>query len=258
MINLHRMARFARWTIVIDRPYYRMNMAIFLAVTSIALQLININYLTGRNDTMIMALGMCAAMPIATIVFAGSYMFQSFHKYKEGIREMFMIPASNLEKFLVRYIVPTVILFAMTIVCIFIADLLQYLVGMIIQREPLQFVTVELWKGITGPWNLPDGTILFVCLLSFWIHTIYLLGANFFRNVKHNWAFTSLILLLLFIVIGQIVPAFSHHPGRILISACNEHPIPFIIGFLAVGALNIWLSFKLFCRRQIIGRFINI
>lgn len=258
MINLHRMARFAKWTIVIDRPYYRMSMAIYLATTALALQTLNINYLIGENDSILMVMGIYVAMPIATLVFSGSYMFQSFQKYKEGIRGMFLIPASNLEKFLVRYIVPTVILLAMAIVSVLIGDLLQYIVGMIIQREPLQLITVELWKGITGPWNLPDGTILFVCVLLFWIHTIYLLGANFFRNVKYNWAFTSLFMLLLFIVIGQIVPTLAHHPGRILISACNEHPLPFIIGFLAVSTLNIWLSYKLFCRRQIIGRFINI
>ena len=258
MINLRRMAQFARWTLAIDNPYYRMSMAMYLACTVIVLQMLNINYLIGRDEGIFMSLGVCFALPIATIVFAGSYMFQSFQKYKEGIREMFLIPVSNLEKFLVRYIVPTTILFAMAIVSIIVGDLLQYLVGMIIQREPLQFITVELWKGITGPFDLPDGTMIFVPLLLFWIHTIYLLGANLFRNVKYNWVFTSLFLLLLFIGIGKIVPTLAHHPGRILISACNEHPLPFIIGFLAVSVLNIWLSYKLFCRRQIIGRFINI
>lgn len=258
MINLHRMTNFAKWTLAIDKPYYRMSMAIYLATTVIALQIQNIDYLIGKPDGPFMSIGICVALPIATIVFGGSYMFQSFQKYKEGIREMFLIPASNLEKFLVRYILPTAILFAMTIVCILIGDVLQYVVGMMIQREPLQFVTVELWKGITGPMDLPDGTLLFVTLLLFWIHTIYLLGANLFRNVKYNWAFTSIFLLLLFIGIGKVIPSLAHHPGRILISACNQHSLPFIIVFLTIGALNIWLAYKLFCRRQFIGRFISI
>ena len=243
MINLHRMLHFAKWTLAVDKPYYRMSMTMYLAATAICLQLLNIDYLLDKNGNPFMAIGIYVAMPIATVVFAGSYMFQSFHKYKEGIREMFLIPASNIEKFLVRYILPTIILLAMTIVSLLIADVLQYLVGMIIHREPLFFVF---------------GTILFVTLLLFWIHTIYLLGGNIFRNVKYNWAFTSLFLLLLFIVMGKIIPVLAHHPGRILISSCNQHPVPYIIGFLAVGVLNFWLSYKLFCRRQIIGRFINI
>ena len=258
MINLHRMLHFAKWTLAVDKPYYRMSMTIYLAATAICLQLLNIDYLLDKNGNPFMAIGIYVAMPIATVVFAGSYMFQSFQKYKEGIREMFLIPASNIEKFLVRYILPTIILLAMTIVSLLIADVLQYLVGMIIHREPLFFVFIELWKGVTGPFDLPDGTILFVTLLLFWIHTIYLLGANIFRNVKYNWAFTSLFLLLLFIVMGKIIPVLAHHPGRILISSCNQHPVPYIIGFPTVGVLNFWLSYKLFCRRQIIGRFINI
>lgn len=258
MINLHRMANFAKWTLAIDKPYYRMSFYMYIAATTIAFQIININFLLGRNEGIFMALGICVALPIATIVFAGSYMFQSFHKYKEGIREMFLIPASNLEKFLVRYILPTAVLLAMTIVCILIGDVLQYVVGMTIQREPLQFVTVELWKGLTSPFDLPDGTVLFVVLLLFWIHTLYLLGANLFRNVKFNWAFTSIFLILLFIGIGKIIPILAHHPGRILISSCNQHPLPYIVGFLTVGILNFWLAYKLFCRRQIIGRFINL
>ena len=258
MINLQRMVNFAKWTLAVDKPYYRMSMAIYLATTVLVLQIQNIDFLIGKPDGSFMSMGVCLALPIATIVFAGSYMFQSFQKYKEGIREMFLIPASNLEKFLVRYILPTAILLAMTIVSILIGDVLQYVVGMIIQREPLQFVTVELWKGLTGPIDLPDGTLLFLVLLLFWIHTLYLLGANIFRNVKFNWAFTSIFLVLLFIGIGKIVPTLAHHPGRILISSCNQHPVPYIIGFLAISVLNIWLAFKLFCRRQLIGKFINI
>ena len=40
MINLHRMLHFAKWTLAVDKPYYRMSMTIYLAATAICLQLL--------------------------------------------------------------------------------------------------------------------------------------------------------------------------------------------------------------------------
>ena len=49
MINLHRMLHFAKWTLAVDKPYYRMSMTIYLAATAICLQLLNIDYLLDKN-----------------------------------------------------------------------------------------------------------------------------------------------------------------------------------------------------------------
>ncbi len=257
IFNLHRLGNFIKWSIAIDKPYNRQTAMTFLAICAILLQYPNIFYLSGESGGMKMALSMTVILITVAILVGGSYMFYSFYKFRDGIRAMFLIPASNLEKFLVRYLLPIIFALILIIISLLAGDVLQYFVGMMIDRDPLQFVFVELFNQL----NKPAGTI--TCstgtLLSFmfWIHTLFLLGANLFRSIKFNWVFIMLFLLLVFIGTSMLFPAMGQALVRVFQDHLNHYHTIYSLIFLIVGILNIRLSYKLFCNRQLIGKFIN-
>ena len=92
-------------------------------------------------------------------------------------------------------------------------------------------------------------------VLTIWFHSIYALGATFFRSRKYNWVLTTIVIILLTIVQAWIFPFEEHTPYK------EMSTMDFVIGDVAAGlwiVLNFWLSYKLFCRTQVIGKFVNI
>ena len=84
--------------------------------------------------------------------------------------------------------------------------------------------------------------------LSVLFHSLYALGATFFRTRKFNWVLTTLVIILLSIVPNTQVSAAEATTTDILITDLVA---------LCWTILNFWLSYRLFCRQQVIGKFIN-
>lgn len=252
--SLQRMARFARWTIVTDMPYHRKNLALYIGITTLVMQIQNLAYILGghKSESEGMLVGVVVAMLGACIIVGSGYMFQSFHFRKDGIRDMFMAPASNLEKFLVRYLLPMLINFLLCLVALLLADALQYLVGMIIQREGLCSVFAQTYELLSAPVSGSVSTSKgwFLIFLAIWVHTFFLLGVNFFRSFKYGWSFTAIILLAVFIMYANIAPWKHAAPPSNIRSAADAL-------LVVLSVLQVWLAYRLFCRRQLIGRFVN-
>ena len=255
--NIERLWRFTRWTFVTDLPYIRKTAASFIATMMIILQLPNLIYvLGGPADTGdAMAIGASVWMLLACLILGGSYMFLSFQKRKDGIREMNLLPASNLEKYLVRYIMYVIIVMILGILSLLIADALQYVVGMVVGRQPLEFITSRVCNLMTNG-SSTDNSLGYVILALFvWVHTLFLLGANFFRNVKYSWVLTMIFLMLisnLFVLLFNVLD--FDMPIQMII---KNHSVLTVVTLLVLSVLQVWLSYRLFCSRQYIGRFIN-
>lgn len=266
--NMHRILQLARWSIRNDRPYHRKTFASTCAVMTIIFQIPNLQSLLHAQSVPTNGMPMAASLAtfITVLVVGGSYMFYSFSDRRDGFRDLLLIPASNLEKFLVRYLGCFLLMLLITISANLIADALQYLIGILIQRENVGSVVYDCWCFFKGQMAdvdihsvIIEGKVinyppLGILLLFLWIHSLYMLGANFFRYFKYSWVFTTIILVALLLVFSYLTPS-SYHFGRMLHQALDNTFIRCLLLVLSVA--NVLLSYRLFCKNQLIGKYFN-
>jgi hypothetical protein len=152
------------------------------------------------------------------------------------------------------------ILLPLYIVAFLGADLVQYLVNVLRDGEHVMFVTTVFIDHVSAllarlPYasrNLLNGII--TCVFLF--HSFYALGGTFFRSHKYSWVMTTVSIIVLSMVILWLSPESSEG------SVDKEYTMMELIAWDALyGAwflLNFWLSYRLFCRQQVIGKFVNL
>ena len=136
------------------------------------------------------------------------------------------------------------------------ADFLQHLVGFIINREPLEWMLADTFQFISLK-DLSGKALLSLSMILFWTNSMFLLGANLFRNIKYNFLITSVVLLVLFIAIMALLPSDFKQKGMIFRQILDYKGIITTIILLSLSVFNIWLSYRLFGYRPLIGKFIN-
>gem|GEM_PF-2804799 len=208
---------------------------------------------------------MAAAASIGVIVLmAAPMMTFSNMKKKEASMAFLSLPASNLEKFLVRYVGGSLIYYtgylAAVVLAIVVFAVITLLLGYGVPFNPLrmtpQFVTeVDQFTPVQGV----EVTIL-LYLLAILGHAVLLLLGTLFR--KARFFFAPLTALFIFYIVGYniVVIGEKHYEtmDRLLrtdwfFAAADLAMIPLII-------LTYWLAYRLFCRMQIVPRnkFFNI
>ena len=249
-LNLHRTGKLLRWSFVNDWPYIRKTMATDFTIPVVFFQVNNVAYLWGSEDhSSDMPEIAAVAFLLMTLLMGASYMFMSFHDNRDAQRNLFLLPANNIEKFLVRYLYGWMVQLVLIIAGILLADVLQYIVGLVIQRDGLHFVTAHVIDALSlSSHNSPELSGFCIVMLMVWIHSFYMLGANFFRQVKYSWGYTSLVLLMLLILCLVFV---SPHVLK------NAFTVGTGFVLLALSILNVWLSYQLFCRWQLKRKFVN-
>lgn len=255
-LDTRRLAKLVRWTIITDRQYEIRAFWMYLALTCFILQFDNIIFSLEGNIKAGFSDGCIIAIIVGLLAGGGAYFFSSFYYWNDGIRELCMLPASRLEKFLVRCLCPWLVQLLAFGVSLLAADALQYLTGLILGREPLYWAT----SHALAHFHLGSihGTTLFVIIaLILWSNTLFALGANLFRNVKYSSIFTMLFLLVLFVGAIALLPATPYQMGHALGMMVKQWGPPIGTALLVLSAVNIAASYRLFGQRPIIGRFIN-
>lgn len=195
-------------------------------------------------------------------VFAGwiitpGAMFYPYSKIKERYqnRSLLMLPASNLEKYITHYAFTW--LTALGVLCgMVIADLMQYAVHAMMGHEGAMLMIQDLVQGnlierIIG--NVTTSLELFSWgAIAVWLHSVFALGATFFKSYKQG---VNLTLLTLF-VFGMLIFALFGH--GIAVETWWKNVQFFNAMFLLLTPVNFLLSYYFFCRQQITARFINI
>ena len=258
--NLNRFGKLAKWSLRNDKRYYVKSFLQYLVIFTLAFLFfttatvkwnnVNANYVPCAIVTV--------AIFFAIIVFGSSYMFYSLDG-KRDMQALLMLPASNLEKYLMRY-ATWIILLPLVMVAFIAADLLQYVVNALVGHETMlvmQSIADYTAKAFSHyDYDTPRSLIVSVILTSGWVHSLYALGATFFRWRKHNWICTSVVLIALAMLLSSVWP--EH---RIIGSISEDTAISVLrlssVVYLLLIAFNFWLSYRCFCRRQLIGKFIN-
>jgi len=194
---------------------------------------------------------------IITLVIGPSLMFYSM-KGKHDRQTLLMLPASNLEKYLMRYST-WILLVPILFLAFFAADLIQYVVNWLVGRDYTTFVTTHFLYGErlvswrTHVWNeLSEDGGFNRYFTGLWLHSVYALGATFFRSRKFNTIFTTIILI---VGLMGFVWAFGGESKEV--TASSSYTVDYVI-WSVLTVINFWLSYKLFCRTQVIGKYVNL
>ena len=269
--DMKRFGRLAQWTLVTDRAWYLRTGLMWLVIMSF-LFILYTTQLQPRQQPHRLCIGIFVAMMFVSILMGAGHMFLSM-KGQDSRQRLMVLPASNLEKYLMRYLT-WVLLIPLMLMAFVGADLLQYIINVMLQHENTQLLMARLARGgllvIHWPSDIPPRMTLLSLSFLFWIHSVYAVGATFFRSHKYNWVFTSVVLILVGVLLTRTFIWFIDWEAERLGCSVQE-AIWYIKGlltggvwlvvlhtfFLSFAIANFWLSFRLFCRTQLIGRFFN-
>lgn len=259
--NIKRFGKLACWSLANDKRYFiKSFLQIFVVMLLIFLFMTMIVKPNGFYDYRVCALAVVMMFAV-TIPIGPSFMFYSMEN-KHDMQNLLMLPASNFEKYLMRY-ATWIILLPIYLVAFFAADLLQYVLHWVMVFNGYnsgEFVCTAVVEMISKlyhqvPAEVRHIGVNYVLITVSWLHSFFALGATFFRTRKYNWVYTSIVIVLLFILMVFI----SDDGGDATYKTPTTSEL--IMADVVTGiwvALNFCLSYILFCRRQVIGKFVNI
>ena len=262
--NFYRFGKLVRWSLTIDRRWFVKTSLSWLVV--FALVFLFFTCVTRFNDqpASLQSYHACSSMVMCTfvaiLVLGPTMMFNSM-RGKHDDQRLLMLPASNLEKYLARYSY-WLLLLPSFVGSFVVADLLQYLVNLLLGHESrmlvMQYVMRIDFNIVFPPSNVVPRSLIACIVLTFvWFHSCYAVGATFFRSHKYSWIMTSAILIVLGVICGALRPN-----DEISRSISSDTAINLLrlwdVAYIFLIALNFWLSYKFFCRQQVIGKFVNV
>ena len=254
--NLSRFGRVAKWSLRNDRRYFVKSFLLAFVIMLLGFLLFMANKKTDHSEALLICSIIVVTMFLVTIVVGTSYMFYSMDG-KHDMQTLMMLPASNLEKYLMRY-ATWILLLPLYLVAFLGADLSQYAVNTLIGREGAMLVMQFLADINIGEVLGTDASgntgrlALALQMLALWLHSLYAVGATFFRSHKYNWVMTSVVLIL-----GYVLLTSTFGWETVNCTWWNNHTLWNWV-FLVLSIVNFWLSYRFFCRTQVIGKFVNL
>ena len=257
--NLNRFRKLVRWSLTMDRRWFVKNTLSWLVVFTLVFLFFTCVTRFNSQPASLPAYGACTSMvlftTVAILVLGPTMMFNSMIG-KHDDQRLMTLPASNLEKYLMRYSYWLLLLpsFAGSFV---VADLLQYLVNWLLGHEGRMLVMQYMGSPQLNIGAVPRPVGVCIVLTFVWIHSCYAIGATFFRSHKYSWIMTSATLIVLGVILGVLLPH-----DEIARSISSDTAINLVrlwdVIYIFLIALNFWLSYRFFCRQQVIGRFVNL
>ena len=180
-------------------------------------------------------------------------------------------PVSNLEKYVVSFLLSFGLMLVLTVSAYVLADTLRVFIDWVTGR-------VVIWgiPKLSDPFTAPDGPFEYwqmVWMLFAWVfytHSLYTLGGTLFR--RQQFLFTSgtivVTVILLTIILNQIDWDSAHF--EFITGTWDEktntytrtfHPSFYIINSAVTLLIPIhyWISYKLFTRMQVINnKWLNV
>ena len=174
-------------------------------------------------------------------------------------------PVSNLEKYVVSFLLNFVLMAILTVVAYMLADALRVFVDWLTGR-------VVIWgiPKLSEPLNSPDGPFehwQFAWMLFAWvfyIHSLYVVGGTLFRRQQFlmTSATIAVVAILLIMILNQI--DWNSVDIKFVTGTWDEktstynqtfHPFFYILNTVVTLLIPIhyWISYKLFTRMQVIN-----
>lgn len=261
--NIKRFGKLAVWSLTNDRSFYVKQALTMLTVLTLLFVCVTTHFFQVRSigayeASDIRAYQTCTIATVAafliTIITGPSWMFSSM-KGKHDLQTLLMLPASNFEKYLMRY-ATWLVLLPLYLVAFFCADLTQYLVNVLLGNDYVMLVAQKVCNIFTAEADLPTRLWVSIFVTGFWLHSCYTLGGTFFRSHKYAWIFTTIALIVLLVIQSSFFSYSDYQEMKNDVTTMDYDVMDFIS--LAWALLNFWLSYRIFCRTKNIGRFVNI
>lgn len=265
--NLNRFGTLAKWSFfAYKRSFIKMTSVLFFGLLAI----FEINS-WGNSGTQ--SLVVTSVFTFTTLMIVGASLNFSNMKEKEDRITFIMLPTSNLEKFVSRYLYVTLGFIAAFLVALLGADIFRMLFALITGKNIdgsvfLEFFRTMVDSSIFANHVYVNGQDVYtanswqiaacICLSMFciWMHSIYLLGGTFFR--RNAWLFTTMALIFISIIVGWLVSSFDFNI-HFNATSSNTAANTFSIVFFILIVFNYFASYKLFTRMQVINnKWINV
>jgi len=260
--NLNRFCKVVKWSLTNDRSYFVRSFLQVLVILTLIFLAFTTDFFRFTVNGAPHRYEPCASVAMiilfGNLIIGPSLMFQSM-KGKHDRQTLLMLPASNFEKYLMRYST-WIILLPLYVIAFFGADLIQYLVNVLGNNGYVQFVTTKLIDMTSDTmnhlWTTQRRfmmTDFFVVML--WLHSVYALGGTFFRSHKY----AALLTTVAIIVYGMLhVWLFGMGDSYDEKNPSDTTDIIWCVSYGILIIVNFWLSYRLFCRNQVIGKFVNL
>ena len=201
------------------------------------------------------------------MLFGASFLFSHMKETRQRTTYL-MWPVSNLEKYLVPLVHNILLLGIGTLVAYHLADALRVLLDWTTGRVAIWGVPY-FWDIVSRPFDgsAPWELTAFVIGSYLWFHSLYILGGSLFR--RQQFLLTSIA-----IVVGFFLFVWTAHTLA-EVSGVNSHfefieqhdgvwhvhwsfYLILVVGY-GLTALHYWLSYKIFCRMQVINnKWLNV
>ena len=285
--DLHRFGMVLRWDLLTNRKSY------FCSIAGLAIGIIMLsipmlyNFPSSRviraggdlsDYYRCSIVGFLAAIVILFFFISACNIFSNM-KTKLQRESCLMLPANNLEKYAARFLMMSIGSIIMMLIATLIADFVQFILSFfmtpgyhasIIGSSLRQIYEAAIDTTCNNPISILAWQSKIEAALVGWsflimIYSFTLLGGTFFR--KQPIILTAVSGIIIFMIIGYCgskleewgaFDFYTHlnydNPGTSLCIA-----IFWSVVFLALAAVSLWASYKLFTRMQVIcNKWINI
>ena len=222
-MNKNRFLQVLRWELLLSKRQITTMALTFFGMVVIP-QILTLVFRSSSSSAYTMGI-LCAIALFAYMLCSGALIFSSLRSRQQRIND-FMLPASNKEKFVARYLVLVVAMPLAAIAGFFVGDVLQYLMSLIINSDAAQWATTALTEGLNNSGifhfytNLDDApsplegffAILFGAVMQ---HACFLFFGSIFH--KHplrmailTWMGLGIVLLMIGAFAARILAEFLH------------------------------------------------
>ena len=184
-----------------------------------------------------------------------------------GQREQFlMLPASNLEKYICRFLFSTLGAAVAMITAIVVSDLVQLIFSFVLLPGHHQSVCLSimalLWKiwttfieSIDSAGALMLSLLIMTCGVL--VHSFFILCGTLFR--KHTIVVSGILFIVMIYLVIYVIESVPGTITTCLMHGDNSWIFCLLIAELLLAGFQYWLSYKVFTRMQVIcNRWINL
>lgn len=233
-------------------------LAIMVATTQININMSYIDDMEYQTGNLRAAVVTCRAVLIILFCAYSSWILGNMRSKQERTMYM-MLPVSDFERFLARYVSVTFGTVVCGLAAFCAADVLRIVISLFTGRSPLVSAVPMMFEqlGEIFTTNDMDG-IVFSLLWLLWLHTCYLLGGVLFRS--RQFILTSASLLALGIAFVWLLESGVGWMDNLSGSFDKDTAAVVFCSVPAVlSAFNYWLSFRLYRRMQVINnKWLNV
>ena len=268
-MNKNRFLQVLRWELLLSKRQIATMALTFFGLVVIP-QILTLVFKSSSSSAYTMGI-FCSVALFAYLLCSGAHIFSSFRSRQQRINN-FMLPASNKEKFIARYLVLVVAMPLAAIAGFFAGDVLQYLMSLMINSNAAQWATSALTEGLNNSGIFHFYTNLngdpspvegfLVILLGTITHAGFLLFGSIYH--KHplvmavlTWMAIGIALLTLGALAASLLTEFLNSGYTIILYDAWWKALYFVIS-IALIIFCYWFAFRRYTRLQVINnRWIN-